>query len=443
MSQRIKLLCLCLLFSSTVIVRAANGDPNDTRSYRVTSAAPSVGRHALTVAGAVIDGSGQGYVDITADTATVARLRALGYQIAPLARPRLAVDAGYHSYAQMVAEVQAIAAAHPEIIASPFSIGNSYEGKPLLAVKISANPNRDEAKPEVLLIGHYHAREHLTLEMMLDILHMLADGYGTPEHAAIDALVQAREIWLVFDMNPDGGEYDISGGTYHYWRKNRQPNACPSGDDGNGNGRGTDMNRNHGYRWAQDDFGSSSDVCSETYRGTAPASAPEVAAIEQFVASRVISGTQQLTTAITFHSYGALVLWPYGYSFDRLPADMQPDDAATFAALGQAMARTNDYTPQQASDLYATNGDFSDWAYGAQRIFSYTFEMSGDFDGVAYGFYPPASVIARETARNRAAVLLILQAAACPYVFAGKAALHCTGDRFARVNQVWMPLIDR
>ncbi len=39
------------------------------------------------------------------------------------------------------------------------------------------------------------------------------------------------------------------------------------------------------------------------------------------------------------------------------------------------MAATNDYTPQQASDLYITDGTIDDWLWGAYKIFSYTFEM--------------------------------------------------------------------
>ena len=41
---------------------------------------------------------------------------------------------------------------------------------------------------------------------------MLTDEYGINQQ--ITDLVNSREIWMVFDMNPDGGEYDIAtGGT--------------------------------------------------------------------------------------------------------------------------------------------------------------------------------------------------------------------------------------
>jgi hypothetical protein len=257
--------------------------------------------------------------------------------------------------------------------------------------------------------------------MMLYIVYLLTDGYGQPEHEQITQLVDSREIFLVFDLNPDGGEYDISDNVYHSWRKNRQPNAGSLDI-------GTDLNRNHGYRWGGD--GASAFPGSELFQGPAPASAPEVAAIESFVNNRTINGLQQITVAITFHTYGALVLWPYSYTYDDLPEDMRPDDHAVLVAMGQAMAATNSYTPEQFSDMYIASGEFTDWAYGIHHIFAYTFEMSGETD------------IAVSTARNRAAVLYLLEQAGCPYTVIGAAEAYCTNGRFNAPKRVWLPILD-
>ena len=145
---------------------------------------------------------------------------------------------GYHTYAELTAELKAVADAHPSIV-KRFSIGTSYRGRQLWAAKISDNVNVDENEPEVLFDGLHHSDEHMGLEMTLHILHWLVDGYGTD--ARVTNIVNTREIWIVFAMNPDGAEFDISGGHFHFWRKNRQPNA---------NGTiGTDLNRNYSYRW--------------------------------------------------------------------------------------------------------------------------------------------------------------------------------------------------
>jgi hypothetical protein len=396
--------------------------------YHVPGVATREQRSAIADTGAAIDAVGAGWVDISAAPEQLRRVAALGFTARQLPQPLdfPPFDSAYHTYAEMVSEIEQVAAAHPSIV-SLFSIGRSYEGRKLWAAKISDNVQADEDEPEALFIGHYHAREHLTVEMMLYLLRMMAGEYGLPEHADITDLVDNREVFLIFDMNPDGGEYDIASGDYSLWRKNRQPN-----DDGS---LGTDLNRNHSYRWGGP--GADAITSSETYRGLGPASTPEVAAIQAFVDSRVVDGTQQIAVAITFHTYGELILWPYGYTYDDLPDDMRRDDQAALVAMGQAMAATNGYTPQQASDLYLTSGDFTDWAYGVHRIFAYTFEMYGG----PYGFYPPGALIANETARNRAAALYLLRNAGCPYVAAGVAAAHCTNGRINAPRRVWLPFI--
>ncbi len=397
--------------------------------YRITGAATRQQRSALAAAGVAIDAVGPGWVEVTATPQDLRRIAALGFVAHPLPADFPLPDAAYHNYAETVDEIRAVAAAHPAII-QLFSIGHSYEGRQLWAAKISDNVALDEDEPEALFVGHYHAREHLTVEMILYILHMLADEYSVPGHEQITQLVDSREIFLIFDLNPDGGEYDIIGDAYHFWRKNRQPNA-----DGS---TGTDPNRNHSYRWGGD--GSSDVPGSDVYHGPAPASAPEVAAIESFVNSRVVGGAQQISVAITFHTYGELVLWPYGYTYDDLPEDMRPDDHAVLVAMGQAMAATNGYTPQQSSDLYTTSGDFTDWAYGVHRIFAYTFEMYPT-DSSSFGFYPPGSAIAAQIARNRAAVLYLLTEAGCPYDVIGAAATYCTSGRINAPRRTWLPIM--
>ena len=88
-----------------------------------------------------------------------------------------------------------------------------------------------------------------------------------------------------------------------------------------------------------------------------------------------IGGRQQIKTAITFHTAGEQILWPYGYTKTDVPSDMTTDDHAALVALGRKMAATNGYTPMQSSSLYVTDGDEIDWAYGHEHIFMYTFEL--------------------------------------------------------------------
>jgi carboxypeptidase T len=318
---------------------------------------------------------------------------------------------GFHTYAEMYADISAVAATHPAIT-SLFSIGKSYQGRQIWAMKISDNVRVDEAEPEVMFDGLHHAREHMSVEMTLAIMHWLVNGYGSD--AEITRLVTQREIWIVFNVNPDGGEYDISGGRYHYWRKNRQPNAGTTYI-------GTDLNRNYDYRWGCCG-GASSNPASNLYRGAAAFSAPETRAIRDFVNSRVVNGRQQIRTAITFHTSGRLILWAYGYTKTDVPADMTVDDHAVLVTMARQMGTMNGYKPEQASDLYIDSGTERDWLYGRHRIFAYTFELTPG------GEYPDDSTIGPETRRNKSAVLYLIAMAGCPYTAIGKSRFYCSPE---------------
>jgi carboxypeptidase T len=329
---------------------------------------------------------------------------------------------GYHSYTELTAEIAAVAAAHPSIVAR-FSIGQSYQGRQLWAVKISDNVNVDEPEPEVLYDGTTHADEHMGVEMTLHIMHWLVDGYGSDPR--ITHLVNTREIWIVFLVNPDGAEYDISGGRFHFWRKNRQPTPGT-------HYIGTDLNRNFGYRWGGGGR-TSSNPAAITYRGTGPFSTPEDRAMRDFLASRVVDGRQQIRAAMTFHESGRLVMWPYGYTMTDVPGDMTIQDHTALALIGRHMARTNGYRPEQASDLYISSGTTRDYEYGVYRIFAYTFELS-------VTDYPDDSMIAPETARNKEAVLFLAERAWCPLSVLGTAVriARCGAfDDDLEVNRGW------
>ena len=308
---------------------------------------------------------------------------------------------GYHTYAEIGAAAAAVEAAHPDI-AQRFSIGKSYQGRELWAMKISDHVATDEPEPEVLFDGGTHSDEHMGVEMVLRIMHWLVDGYGTD--ARITRIVNTREIWLVFSVNPDGAAYDISGGKFHFWRKNRQPNAGTTAI-------GTDLNRNFGYRWGGGGM-TSTNPAAITYRGPSAFSAPETRAMRDFLASRVVDGVQQIRTHITFHEYGRLVMWPYGYTLTNVPGDMTTADHDALVRIGKVMAASNGYRPEQASDLYITSGTTRDYAYGKYRIFSYTFEMS-------IKDYPDDSLISSETGRNKEAVLYLMERAWCPLAVLG------------------------
>jgi murein tripeptide amidase MpaA len=319
-------------------------------------------------------------------------------------------DSLYHDEWEMISEIRAAEIAYPELV-DVFTIGHSYQGRPIWAAKVSDNVAVDEPEPEVLFDALHHAREHLTIEQILDTFDQLVSGYATDDQ--IRALVDEREVWFIFAVNPDGWAHDLTGAPYRGWRKNRQPNAGSSAV-------GTDPNRNYDYRWGCCG-GSSGSASAWNYRGPAPFSAPESRVVRDFVNGRVVGGVQQIRTHITFHTNGELILYPYGYTYTDIPADMTADDHWTFRAMAAAMAARNGYTAQQSSDLYKTDGDQIDWMYGRHRIFSFTFELyPPETVAKPNDHEPPDEVIAFQNARNRSAILYLIDRAACPYDAIGK-----------------------
>jgi murein tripeptide amidase MpaA len=396
-----------------VLVAAAPAQAAPT-TYRVEDVRTAKQRAAVARTGAAIVEVDHGSVKVTASRSDLRALRRAGFKVVSTARKTdfPAADAAYHNYAELTQETLNVANAFPSLVRRS-SIGNSYQSRALWMAKVSDNVATDEAEPEVLFTCGQHAREHLTIEMCLYLLNELTSKYATD--AKIRELVDSREIWIIFNLNPDGAEYDIATGSYRSWRKNRQPNGTSSSV-------GTDLNRNWSFQWGCCG-GSSSSFSSETYRGASAFSAPETQRVRDFVNSRVVGGVQQIKAHIDFHTYSELILWPYGYTTANTAPGLTADDQAMLSTLGRNMAATNGYTPEQASDLYIADGTIDDWAWGVHKIASYTFEMYPRSSSP--GFYPPASVISREVSRNRAAVIQFLDAADCVYEVIGKQQQYC------------------
>jgi carboxypeptidase T len=411
-----------LLVTTTGPAPAAGAAADDAPSeYRVIGPRTFDDVDAIARTGAAVDDVDDGKVYVTATAAEVSAIRALGFDVETLPRhahPDATIadyppgyDA-YHTYDELADLVDQLVTDHPSI-ARRYSFGGSYEGRDLIAVKISDAVEADEAEPEVLFNAGQHAREHLTVEMAIYLLRMFIEEYGVDPR--VTDIVDNRVIWILPNVNPDGAEYDIATGSFRSWRKNRQPTAGSSA-------MGTDLNRNWAHEWGGP--GSSGTPSSSTYRGPAPFSAPETDQLRDFVLGRVIGGEQRITVNIDFHTYSELVLWPYGYTTDDTAPGLDADAQAAFQAIGSELADTNGYTPMQASQLYLASGVSIDWMWAAQGIFAYTFEMYPASAGGG-GFYPPDQVIAAETARNREASLRLAEYADCPWRAIDKELEYC------------------
>ena len=315
------------------------------------------------------------------------RLRALGLQlevqIPDMEEYYASQRTGYrdygllYTYAQTVAQLDALHALYPNITTAKYSIGTSIEGRTIWAIKVSDNPNVDEDEPEVAFDGVHHAREPMTINVQLETIRQLGQGYGTDPD--ITFLVNNREIFFVPILNPDGYVYNEqtnpNGGGM--WRKNRHAPV--------GGCYGVDLNRNYPYEWGG--VGSSPSPCDETYRGTAPGSEPEVQVLMNFF------NAHEIVTHDSYHSVAGLILFPWSYTLNHTPDDN------IFRPMAQEMAAMNGYTPGQPGEvLYECSGTTTDWAYGEQgthpKVFSFCTEVNGS------GFWPTDAEVPGLTAEN-------------------------------------------
>lgn len=354
-----------------------------------------------------LDAAGHGpgsAIDFVLTPAERDQVRALGYDPVPLATGPSNLAAAlnpnfgaYHNLAETMAEMASYAAAYPSIAVLD-TIGFSLEGRPLVAIRISDQAGVDQGEPQALILGCHHARELMSVELPLYVMRRLLDGYGVDP--VLTQLVDTRDIWIVPIVNPDGYFYlqsHTSGQSDGWWRKNRRPNS-----DGS---FGVDLNRNYGYRWGWDNVGSSPTPGSDVFRGTAAFSEPETAALRDFV------NAHHFTISASFHSYGDLFLYPWGYALLNTP------DQYVFESFGDSVSTQNGYragNPENGA-IYLTNGELDDWLYGdtSQRpkVFGFTFEMNTDTQG---GFDPPDATIAPTCEKNWGPVLTLLRYADAP-----------------------------
>ena len=282
---------------------------------------------------------------------------------------------GFYTYSELMDIIDSMSLLFPNLITAkaPIDITQTIEGNNIYYIKLSDNPGIDEQEPEILYTALHHAREPESVTQMVYFLWYLLENYATdPE---IHALVDSTEMYFIPCLNPDGYMYnemtDPGGGGM--WRKNRRDNL-----DGE---FGVDLNRNYGYNWGYDDFGSSPFTMDETYRGTSAFSEPETQAIRNFI------NTRNFLITLNYHTYGNHLVIPWGYETMHTP------DSTSFYYYGAAITKYNHYHVGTGIETvgYVTNGGSDDWMYGEQsskpKIFSMTPEVGDD------GFWPDPSRI--------------------------------------------------
>lgn len=282
---------------------------------------------------------------------------------------------GYLKYAEMLAELDAMAAQYPNLITAkaPISTFLTVGNRPIYHVRISDNPNTNESgEPKVLYTAIHHAREPMSLMETIFYMWYLLENYGTNDE--VTYLVNNTQMYFVPCINPDGYVYNETtnpnGGGM--WRKNRR---------NNGNGTyGVDLNRNYSYGWGT--TGTSTNTSNETYCGPSAFSEPETQAMRWLVQNN------DFEMAFNAHTYAEDILFPIGTT----TAEFAPHHNY-MQDYTNHMVELNGYTAMKSSGLYPASGDSDDYMYKVDvgvnqkdTIFAHTPE-------VGTAFWQPSSEI--------------------------------------------------
>ncbi len=335
---------------------------------------------ALDVAG----GSQGRWIDAVATPEKLREIRATGLPTAIIHQDLEAylnsVKGYYHTFPQLISDLEFIATVFSSISRLD-TLGTTYEGRPLVIMKISDNVAIDEGnEPELFFMGLHHAREWPSLEIAYHIAETLIFNYGLDPH--ITEVVDSREIWVMPCVNPDGYAYCHDQG--NDWRKNRRffPEYNSYGVDLNRNYNGSVNGDPEGAWGTTRTYGTTHNPWESVYCGPFPFSEVETRVVRDFFQ------VHDFVFSVSYHTYYQVVIWPWAYSGSKASPDsaLIGDIGAQMASRIARQSGIGNYDAAQAPAIgYTTTGDTDDWAYGychyvaGSNCLPYTVEACDEF----------------------------------------------------------------
>ncbi|KAM3917377.1 carboxypeptidase O-like [Leptodactylus fuscus] len=292
----------------------------------------------------------------------------------------------YHPMNEIYDWMDQIKEAHKELVTLHY-LGLTYEMRPINYFKIGLPSN--SKKKIIWMDCGIHAREWISVAFCQWFIRELLHNYN--HNPVIHKALLNIDFYIVPVLNIDGFIYSWT--TDRLWRKSRSPHE-------NGTCYGVDLNRNFDSRWCS--IGASRNCSSLTFCGTGPASEPEARAVSQLVSSL----KSDILCFLTMHSYGQLILLPYGYTQDPSVNHNEQLTVGQTAASKIAERHGTHYRVGSASHiLYSNSGSSRDWATDQGIPFSYTFELR---DNGTYGFVLPENQIQPTCEEATAGILSIV-----------------------------------
>lgn len=332
----------------------------------------------------------------------------------------LQIDWNYrYTFAELEEQLAAMAEAYPKLT-DLYSIGTSWQERDLWCLEITGNTGKKENKTGIGVIANIHGGERESAASAMYTAWWFLLNSNTPY---VKNILKNYVLYIVPVMNPDGYEQS-------FVNKNR-PNLRPTDRNGDGvpfsdpytdidgdtfistlyraNAGGTintnakfgmespdwdkngilgddprsstiDMNRTFDYQWNRFDIETKGyengqiGASAWSSGGEAPATEPEVKAIQSFLYNTPMHAMATLHTGIQ------CVLYPWCYrAYDENnPKDadipFMKETAEKMCAAWAEGADSDCYTMDSYHD-YITSAEMIDYAYGRLGIHAYTIEV--------------------------------------------------------------------
>ncbi|MGD6842995.1 M14 family metallopeptidase [Bacillus infantis] len=237
-------------------------------------------------------------------------------------------------------------------------IGRSVDGRRIYALKLG------KGKEEVFVNGSHHAREHMTTNLLMEMIDQYAYAYQqnqSIEGYNVRSTLDKTSLWFVPMVNPDGVTlvqkgYKSAKNPSYVLKLNKNSKDFKAWK---ANIRGVDLNRQYPADWAN--------ICCDpgkpgpqNYKGKKPLSEPEAKALYDFTLAH------DFKAAAAYHSSGEILYWHFHQGYSAYKRD---------AALAKKISSKTGYSLVPAM-RNPSGGGYTDWFIQSQKKPGFTPEIS-------------------------------------------------------------------
>jgi peptidoglycan hydrolase-like protein with peptidoglycan-binding domain len=292
-----------------------------------------------------------------ADEVTLQKINdAIHYKVART-MPSIVNGKQIYSYNEMKRDINRLAFLYPDLIETKI-IGKSVDGRNIYAVKLGFG------EKEIFMNGSHHAREHMTTNVLMEMIDEYARAYAGKEYFGgywVRGVLNKVSIWFVPMVNPDGVMLVQQGAS-----SAKNPEKVIKINKGSkdfsswkANVRGVDLNRQYPAEW-EHIRGNTGKPTPDNYKGKAPLTEPEVQAIVNF------TNSHNFKTAVAYHSSGQIIYWWFHNKEKHYSRDKK---------IANSVSKITGYSLVKPTKN-PSGGGYTDWIIQAKGIPGLTIEIS-------------------------------------------------------------------